>query len=107
MSVSDALCLSSKWEGLPIVILEAFSFGLTVLATPVGGVPDVVVDGDSGLLSTGLQIEEYHHLLQRFLSMPSASLQLIRNKSHQLFEGRFDIQITATNYILLYTRKCN
>ena len=41
-SHSDVFCLSSKWEGLPITILEAFSFGLPVISTPVGGIPELI-----------------------------------------------------------------
>jgi glycosyltransferase involved in cell wall biosynthesis len=42
--------LTSHNEGLPNAVLEAFSYGVPVIATAVGGVPDVVVDGVTGLL---------------------------------------------------------
>lgn len=47
-NMSDALILPSYTEGLPVSILEAMSYGLPILATPVGGIPEVVIDGVSG-----------------------------------------------------------
>jgi glycosyltransferase involved in cell wall biosynthesis len=46
----DAFALSSRSEGLPMVALEALACGVPVVATPVGDVPRVVVNGETGLL---------------------------------------------------------
>ncbi len=45
MNAADCLCLPSHHEGIPNVILEALSCGLPVLATRVGGIPEVVAEG--------------------------------------------------------------
>jgi glycosyltransferase involved in cell wall biosynthesis len=52
MAAADFLCLSSRNEGLPNVILEAFACGLPVLSTDVGGISEVVNDPARGLLVT-------------------------------------------------------
>jgi len=46
----DALVLPSLTEGLPLTILEAFALGTPVVATRVGGIPELVLDGETGLL---------------------------------------------------------
>jgi D-inositol-3-phosphate glycosyltransferase len=49
---SDAVLMPSLSEGLPMVALEAMACGLPLIASAVGGVPELVVDGDTGILLT-------------------------------------------------------
>jgi len=50
LAACDVLVLSSETEGIPIVVLEAMSLGVPVVATAVGGVPEIIQSGRSGLL---------------------------------------------------------
>ncbi len=50
MDRADCLVVSSRTEGMPRVILEAFARGLPVIATRVGGIPEVVHDTENGFL---------------------------------------------------------
>lgn len=50
LKAADLFVLSSRWEGCPMVILESMALGVPVLATNVGGVPELVVDNQSGWL---------------------------------------------------------
>jgi glycosyltransferase involved in cell wall biosynthesis len=47
---ADASLLSSSWENLPHTVVESLAVGTPVIATAVGGVPEVVRDGENGLL---------------------------------------------------------
>jgi glycosyltransferase involved in cell wall biosynthesis len=47
---ADLVVLSSRWENFPHVLVEALAVGTPVVATRVGGVPEIVEDGVNGLL---------------------------------------------------------
>ncbi len=50
LAAMDLLVISSRWEGLPVTLLEGLAARRAVVATHVGGIGDVVVSGDSALL---------------------------------------------------------
>lgn len=50
LAAFDVFALASDWEGMPNAVLEAMAAGLPVVATRVGGVPELVVPGETGLL---------------------------------------------------------
>ena len=50
MSQSDLFVLPSKWEGIPMTVIEAMGTGLPVIAAQVGGLTDMVSSGYSGML---------------------------------------------------------
>ena len=50
LAAADVVCLSSKEEGMGSVLLDALALGRPIAATSAGGIPEIVVDGESGLL---------------------------------------------------------
>jgi glycosyltransferase involved in cell wall biosynthesis len=50
LAAADIFCLSSVWEGVPLAAMEAIQLGTPVVATAVGGMPELVTDGHSGRL---------------------------------------------------------
>ena len=67
---SHALFLPSYTEGLPGVVVEAMAFGLPVITRPVGGIPDVLINGDHGFLIKSLEPEDFAECIQRLKNDP-------------------------------------
>jgi len=65
-AAADASVLSSAWENLPHAVLESLAVGTPVLATAVGGVPEIVEDGVNGLLVPAGDREAFTATIARF-----------------------------------------
>lgn len=65
-----AAVLSSDWENLPHAAVEALALGVPVVATAVGGVPEVVRDGENGLLVPPGRADELAAALRRLVEEP-------------------------------------
>jgi glycosyltransferase involved in cell wall biosynthesis len=70
----DALVLPSRIEGMPLVVLEAMARAKPVIATPVGGTPELVVDGETGILVDG--VDELATALARLARDPDEARRL-------------------------------
>jgi glycosyltransferase involved in cell wall biosynthesis len=70
MDRASVLLLTSEREGLPNVVLEAMARGKTVVSTPVGGIPAVIEDGETGLLVPIGDIEATRAAVERALGDP-------------------------------------
>ena len=51
LATAHCVLLASDYEGCPLSVLEAMAAGVPVVATAVGGVPEIVADGETGLLT--------------------------------------------------------
>lgn len=76
-------CPSVK-EGLPYVLLEAGAAGLPVVATTVGGIPEIISDGHSGLLVSPAQPQALAQALQQLLANPTLRTQYGQNLKHKV-----------------------
>jgi glycosyltransferase involved in cell wall biosynthesis len=65
---SDFMVLPSHSEGMPQAVLEAMGCGLPVVATKVGGVPEAVVDGETGLLVKARDVEGLRGAIERMIT---------------------------------------
>ena len=97
----DLFVMPSRWEGLPMALLEAMALGIPVIATRVGSVPDVIEDESNGLLLPPGAPDELTGALRRLLS-DSALAQRLGIAARTTVEQRFNAEQTARSYEALY-----
>ena len=100
MRKAHCLVVSSHSEGMPNVILEAWAQGTAVISTSVGGIPEMVNDGDNGLLIQPNSIGSLAAAMCRLAMSPDFSADLARNgfeTVRQRFSSRS--QISQLNQI--------
>lgn len=78
-SLADVAILSSWSEGVPQGLLQAMAAGIPVVATKVGGVPEVVVNDETGILVKAGDPESFAKGIIRILKNTSLSLRLAEN----------------------------
>lgn len=98
---ADVFALSSLAEGMPGVVLEAMASGLPVVATSVGGVGELVVEGETGALVAPSEPEKLAAALERYVGDPD----LCARQGHAgraRVESRFSLASMVNAYVALY-----
>lgn len=86
----DQFWLTSDWEGTPNVVLEAMAAGLPVIATRVGGTPEVIDDGVTGILVEAGDAEGIAHA-SLALAADAVRAQALGHRAADAAEQRFSI----------------
>jgi glycosyltransferase involved in cell wall biosynthesis len=82
----DLLVVASINEGMPRVILEAFSGGVPVLACASGGIPEIVRDNETGFLVSDYSVEGIAQALARVLKASPADVQNVTANARRAWE---------------------
>ena len=103
---SGAFALSSLYEGLPISLIEALGVGAIPICTPVGGIVDLVKDGENGFLSADLEEESFYQAEKRYLEMSDEELEQMRKKAFESYDP-FSMTECAAKYEEIYKNVVN
>ena len=97
LPVMDVFALTSRAEGMPLAILEAWATGLPVVATRVGGIPGLVEDGRTGLLVDSGDVAGLTRALRRVFTEPGLARRL-GEAGRDRAVAEFDTQCMAREY---------
>ena len=92
----DALVMTSLWEGLPLLLLEAMHTGVPVVSVPVGGVPEIIEHGRTGLLSRGYDAGELAELVRRLRNDPLERASIAAAAQSEVKEKFLESQMIAS-----------
>ncbi len=101
LAEADALIISSRQEGMPIVALEALSMGVPIITTPVGGMADVVNE-NNGLISENLQVASFKKTIEDFLKMPNDHKRALKVGAQKAFADHYEIGAVQDKYMMSY-----
>jgi glycosyltransferase involved in cell wall biosynthesis len=96
---SDAFCLSSNFEGMPISLIEAFACGCPSICTPVGGIVNCVKHGETGFLSKSLSDDDYLEAVKQFISSYGS---IDKDRLKRFYYQNFSIEQCKESYMNLY-----
>jgi glycosyltransferase involved in cell wall biosynthesis len=99
----DVFVLSSRSEGLSLTLLEAEAAGLPIVATRVGGNPEVVCDGESGILVPSGEPRPLAEALARLLQDPALRARM-GERGRSLYREHFTLEAMVRGYERVYRR---
>lgn len=98
---ASAYCLPSYSEGFPMGVLDAWAYHLPVVTTPVGGIPDVAIDGENLLLFEPGDIKSLYSQLYTLINSKGLKLKLTA-ASKLLSNNKFGLMIITNQLDKIY-----
>ena len=105
LAAMDLFLLSSHTEGTSMTLLEAMSLGIPAVATRVGGNPEIVKDGETGILTEPDSAQSFSEAIVWLLEN-SELRQRMSAKSIEVFHQEFSVDTMASSYSELYNSAC-
>lgn len=103
LAAFDVFALSSRTEGLPLVVPEAMAVGLPVVATSVGGIPDVIAHEQSGCLVASGDEQALRYWLERLCRDRSKAAEMGWTARATAL-GRYSSESMVARYLSLYEK---
>lgn len=102
-SAADSFIMSSRSEGLPISLLQAFSLGVPAVVTDVGGMAEAMRIAQAGLAVSATDPAEMAAAILRMAGSPAERAVFSRNAA-EAFPAHFTVEAAANAYMDLYSR---
>lgn len=102
-TASDLMIYPTKADNLPLVVLEAMSCGLPVIASRLGGIPEIISDGIDGfIVDSHWNIQSFQEIIERFKRFEEKEKIQIREKAREKILEKFSMKKMIQEYDKLY-----
>ncbi|MGA3136401.1 MAG: glycosyltransferase [Terracidiphilus sp.] len=102
MQAADGFVLSSRWEGLPMGLLEAAACALPAVATDVPGTREVIVEGQTGSLAVAGSAMALGAAMTRMMQTPAEERKAMGERARQRVIERFSLELVLDRWEALY-----
>jgi len=102
LSAADGYLMSSAWEGMPIVLLEAAAAGLPIVATRVGGNPEVVLDEETGFLVPPRNSDALAGAMLRLMRLPESERRRLGGRGNKQDNAHYGVSRAVERWEELY-----
>lgn len=102
MAAADGYVMSSRWEGLPIVLLEACAARLPIVATAVGGNAEVVLDGKNGYVVPPMEEGKLAAAMERVMALSPEKRRRLGQHGREHGEAHYAMSRVAERWVALY-----
>jgi glycosyltransferase involved in cell wall biosynthesis len=105
MQAADGFVLSSAWEGLPMVLLEAGASALPIVATDVGGSVETVLPGATGWLVPPRRPEALAQAMLSLMTMSPNERSAMGRRARDHIARSFDMATIADQWEAIYRQR--
>jgi glycosyltransferase involved in cell wall biosynthesis len=102
MTVADGYVMSSAWEGMPMVLLEAAASALPIVATRVGGNQEVVREGETGLLVPPGSDQALGEAMLRLMALPESERRAMGARGREHVRQHYGLARVVDRYEAAY-----
>jgi glycosyltransferase involved in cell wall biosynthesis len=103
LQASDIFVLPSEEDAFPLALVEAMACGLPVISTPVGGIKEIITDGQNGLLVQSRDFQQLYQAISGLIRNPALSASL-GMAAVQTVQERYSAEIIIQKYCELFRR---
>lgn len=102
-STLDLFILTSRYEGIPYILLEAMNYGIPVISTDVGGINEIITNNENGFIVPNGSLDKLRETAEILIENPDKRNEF-RTKAKETLDKNFSIENCVNNVVSIYNQ---